>query len=164
MRCRAVNAIATAGVAMVAVAATAQPTIVAVAPSGATVPERLLRISVIFSVPQFEGLAAPATLRRADGSVVAGALIDQQLWSPDRRTVTFLLDPARVKTDLIAHDEAGPILHSGELVELRVSGKMVHRWTVVAGGCVVPDLRFLDRRGSSGGIAGATVAGISGPD
>ena len=117
----------------------AMPDIVAVAPSGPTVPARLLRISVTFATPQVGGLASPAALLRADGTIIIDALVDQQLWSPDRRTVTLLLDPGRVKSGLVARSKAGPVLRPGELVALRISDQIVHRWTVDGGGCVVPD-------------------------
>ena len=124
---------------MFADGAGAVPDIIAVAPSGATVPAQLLRISVFFVRPQFEGLGSPPALLRADGRIIAGALVDQQLWSPDRRTATLLLNPGRVKTGLIARREAGAVLRPGEIVSLRISGRIVHHWVVQPGGCVMPD-------------------------
>ena len=117
------------------------PNVVAVAPSGLTVPERLLRLSVTFvTAPQDEVLPHVALLRQ-DGSEIQGALLNQELWSPDRQTLTLLLDPGRVKTGLIAHNAAGFALRPGDLVRLQIAGKVEHQWTVTSGGCVVPDLQ-----------------------
>lgn len=139
MQRRLVLMAATAAAALIARGAGGTPNILAVAPSGSTVPARLLRISVTFATPQADGLASPPELLRADGAVIPGALLDQQLWSPDRRTLTLLLNPGRVKSGLIAHDEAGEVLRPGEIVALRIARRVVHRWTVIAGGCVTPD-------------------------
>jgi len=112
----------------------AAPPVVAVTPSGDTVPERLLRITVTFAAPS--AVAAPETaLRRDDGSVIGGALLTQPLWSPDRRKLTLLLAPGRVKTGLVAHDTQGWALAAGSGVTLWVQGAPAHHWTVVAGGC-----------------------------
>lgn len=121
---------------LVAGGAAPEPVVVAVAPSGPTVPERLLRISASFAAP-VEVLRVD--LFRSDGSVIEQALMEQVLWSPDRRVATFLLDPGRVKTGLIAHDAAGWALKPGQDVTLRIAGRTVHTWRVVPGGCVVPD-------------------------
>lgn len=116
--------------------AAAASTVIAVAPSGPTVPERLLRISVSFAAP-VGGLKA--ALFRRNGHAIEGALLDQPLWSPDRRTATLLLDPGRVKTGLIAHETAGWALKPGEAVTLRIDGRAVHDWRIRPGGCVVPN-------------------------
>ena len=137
---RLVWAVGLAALGIIAGAAAPQAQVVAVTPSGPTVPEKLLRISATFAVPQQEGLTAPVALLRDDGGAIPGALLDQPVWSPDRRTVVLLLDPGRVKTGLIVHGQAGPVLRAGERVALRMAGEIVHRWTVVAGGCAVPDL------------------------
>ena len=139
MQRRLAFAVAAALAATTAGAAAIPPEIVAVAPSGPTVPAHLLRVSVTFATRQAEWQTDPAELLRSGRTVITGALLDQQLWSPDRRTVTLLLDPGRVKDGLIAHNEAGPVLQPGEVVALRISGVVVHSWTVTAGGCVVPD-------------------------
>ena len=115
------------------------PDVLSVSPSGPTVPAGLLRLSVTFATPQADGLASPAALLRADHTAIPNALTDQQLWSPDRRALTLLLDPGRVKSGLVARAEAGPVLQPGEIVALRIAGAVVHRWRVTAGGCVVPD-------------------------
>ncbi len=116
------------------------PHVVAIAPSGSTVPERLLRISIAFATPPQDEVLQAIALVRQDASTITGALLDLELWSPDRRTLTLLLDPGRVKTGLIAHDIDGWALRPGERVALRVAGRIEHQWTVSAGGCMVPDI------------------------
>ena len=133
-------AMAAALLAMAAGGAGPVPDVTAVVPSGPTIPERLLRISVTFAAPPKAEILSSIALVRQDGGVIEGALLDQELWSPDRRTLTLLLDPGRVKTGLIAHDAAGGILHAGKRVALRVAGRPVRRWTITTSGCVVPDI------------------------
>ena len=120
--------------------AEATPNVVSVAPSGPTVAERVLRISVTFEAAPEVGEAMPAALLGPNDAVIAGALLDKKLWSPDRRTLTLLLDPARVKSGLVAREEAGPVLRQGERIGLQIAGRVIHRWMVVAGGCAAPDL------------------------
>lgn len=110
-----------------------------VAPSGPSVPEQLLRISITFANPP-QGATLPfLALQRADGSVIPDAFLDQELWSPDRRTLTVLLNPGRVKSGLLAHDSLGAVLVAGDQVALTLHGSVLCRWAVSAGGCVVPD-------------------------
>lgn len=130
---------AAALLALVTMAAAPGPVVVAVAPSGPAIPERLLRIAVTFAAPPRADVPPSIALTREDGHVIEAALLDQALWSPDRRTLSLLLDPARVKTGLIAHDAAGWALQPGERVMLQVAGRVVRRWTVAPGGCAVPD-------------------------
>jgi hypothetical protein len=116
------------------------PNIVAVTPSGLIVPERLLRISITFATPPQDEVLNTIDLVQQDGGLIEGALLDQELWSPDRRTLTLLLDPGRVKTGLIAHDIAGWALRPDDHIMLQIAGRIEHRWTVIRGGCVVPDI------------------------
>lgn len=129
-----------AGLLLALAAAAPLPRVLAVAPSGATVPERLLRLSLTFEEPP-EGAVFPlVSLRGQDGQAIEGALLDQELWSPDRRTLTLLLDPGRVKTGLLAHEQHGWALPAGQRVALWLGDMPVHRWRVRAGGCTVPDI------------------------
>jgi hypothetical protein len=105
------------------------------------VPERLLRLSVTFVTASQVDVLPQIALLRQDGSEIQGALLDQELWSPDHLTLTLLLDPGRVKTGLMAHNVAGWALRPGDRVRLQIAGKVKHQWTVTSGGCVVPDLQ-----------------------
>jgi hypothetical protein len=92
-------------------------------PTAAEVPANLLRLYVWFSAAMSEGCAAQQVrLARDDGSVVAGALLpaEHELWDAARRRLTVLLDPARIKRGLAAHQEAGYPLRAGEPFRLIV--------------------------------------------
>lgn len=119
--------------------ADASPSVVAVYPSGRVLPERVLRLSIIFAAaPGAPGVDA-IKLRLSNGAEVEGALLSDRLWSSDRRTLTLLFDPGRVKSGLIAHDVYGGPLSAGQNVALVVGGRRAHEWRVESGGCVPPN-------------------------
>jgi hypothetical protein len=92
-------------------------------PTAAEVPVNLLRFYIWFSAPMSEGCAGEQVrLARDDGSLVAGALLpaEHELWDAARRRLTVLLDPARIKRGLAAHQESGYPLRSGEPFRLIV--------------------------------------------
>jgi hypothetical protein len=92
-------------------------------PAAATVPRNLLRMYVGFSAPMSEGAAA-THLRLVDaaGATLDGALLStpHELWDADRRRLTVLLDPARIKRGLPAHRQAGYALRTGASFSLVV--------------------------------------------
>ena len=112
--------------------------VLAIYPTAAEVPRNLLRFYIWFSAPMSEGYAAQhvrlleaagddppagATLTGAmpAGAVLTGALLPgSELWSGDRRRLTVLLDPARIKRGLAPHREAGYPLRRGEPFRLVV--------------------------------------------
>ena len=103
---------------------------VSVAPSGAVVPENLLRLSVRFDAPP-QGPALPRlALIGRDGQPLPEPFLAQELWSPDGRTLTVLLHPGRVKTGLVAHEERGAILTAGDEVRLTLDGRAIQSWAV----------------------------------
>jgi hypothetical protein len=85
--------------------------VVGIDPGGTEVPRNLLRIYVRFSAPMAEGGAARhVRLESAATSLtLPDALLplDPELWDIDRRRLTVLLDPARIKRGLVPHEEAG---------------------------------------------------------
>lgn len=93
-------------------------------PTGAALPENLLRFYIYFSAPMGQGDILPAVdLLDAQGQVVDGVFLSNRfdLWSADRTRLTLLLDPGRVKTGLNAHKAMGRALVAGETYELRIS-------------------------------------------
>ena len=115
------------------------PAVVAVYPSGLVLPERDLRISIMFAAaPGASGVDA-IRLRLANGAEVEGALLSDRLWSPDRRMLTLLFDPGRVKSGLLAHDAYGAPLSVGQSVVLFIESQRAHEWRVASGGCVRPN-------------------------
>jgi hypothetical protein len=115
--------------------------LVAVYPSGASVPERLLRISLEFDRAPEVSIIDRVNLRLDDGSVLRDAFLSQELWSPDRKILTLLFAPARVKSGLIANEEFGRALKPNTNVSFFLDGSFLHRWHVTAGGCKLPDPR-----------------------
>ncbi len=110
--------------------AEAPPRVVLVEPSGSRVPASLLRLSIRFAKP-VEGAVLPRlSLRHADGATIAEPFLEQELWSPDDRTLTVLLHPGRVKTGLQARDTLGPLLVEGDDVVLALDGRPLHQWNV----------------------------------
>ncbi|MEL6919894.1 MAG: hypothetical protein AAFO77_02560 [Pseudomonadota bacterium] len=92
-------------------------------PTANVLPENLLRLYVYYPRPMAanEG-RANVRLLDADGSVIEGAFLPtrEELWSPDRRRLTLLLDPGRVKKGLIASAALGPVLIAGQAYTFEV--------------------------------------------
>ncbi len=94
-------------------------------PTAKVLPENLLRVYVYYPRP----MSADAGLQhvrllKSDGVTLAGVFLANRadLWSPDRRRLTLLLDPGRVKTGLIANENLGRALVAGESYMLEVPG------------------------------------------
>jgi hypothetical protein len=109
-------------------AATRSPTVVtAVYPSAKVLPENLLRFYIHFSAPMSRGEAYKHIhLLRSTGEVVADPFLElnEELWSPDGRRFTLLLDPGRIKRGLKPRREVGPVLEEGKSYTLCVD----ERW------------------------------------
>jgi hypothetical protein len=120
-------------------------TVLGIHPSGPVVPRNLLRTSVRFSAPMGVGWAA-THVRLVDdgGDELVGALLptEHELWDADRRRLTVLLDPARIKRGLAPHREVGYPLEVGTEVRVVVDAAFrdatgvplragaEHRWRV----------------------------------
>jgi hypothetical protein len=118
------------GAAITAASAWEAPAVEAVYPSGPTIPENILRLSIRFAMPPAHSVLPEIRLRKIGGSVIDDAFLDQELWSSDGAVLTVLFLPGRVKTALIAHDTLGRAVVAGEAVELLVSGRPVKSWNV----------------------------------
>jgi hypothetical protein len=108
------------------------PAIVGVGPSGPTLPENLLRLSLRFASAPEGPVLRRLALIGSDGQALIEPFLDQELWSPDGRLLTVLLHPGRVKTGLMAHDQLGGILAKDDVVSLTLDGKVLRRWQVLA--------------------------------
>ncbi len=119
-----------------AVAKTPETRVVAVHPSAARLPSNLLRWYVELSAPMEPG-SALAHIRLLDesGREVRGAFLalDQELWDPDRRRLTLLLDPGRVKRGVRTNLESGAPLVAGRRYRLVID----REWTDGAGAPLV---------------------------
>jgi len=90
-------------------------------PTAAVVPRNLLRFYVHFSAPMSEGFAAAEVrLVDADGDTVPAALLpsEHELWDGERRRITILLDPARIKRGVSGHRQSGYPLRTGTSIRL----------------------------------------------
>ncbi|UVO49911.1 hypothetical protein M0208_05030 [Sphingomonas sp. SUN019] len=128
--------------ALVAIPATAQPAppdAPVARPTGASIPANLLRLSIAFARPP-EGPVLPRlSLVRGDGSTIEEPFLDQELWSPDGRTLTVLMHPGRVKTGLAANESLGRALIPGDEASLIFDGRRIGGWTVVPPDIAPPD-------------------------
>ena len=97
------------------------PVVTTIYPTSDTLPENLLRFYVQFSKPMktinnLENIE----LVDEDGNVVKGAIFNNvyELWDKEQQQLTLILDPARVKTGLVAHKERGRALQAGKSFQL----------------------------------------------
>lgn len=92
-------------------------------PTAVELPANCLKLYITFSEPMSEGWATGAlTLRTREGSVIEGALLQMspELWDPERRRLTVLFEPGRVKRGLAPNLEAGPPLALGQQIVVSV--------------------------------------------
>lgn len=92
-------------------------------PTAVELPANCLKLYITFSEPMSEGWVADAlTLRTGEGSLIEGALLqmDPELWDPERRRLTVLFEPGRLKRGLVPHLEAGPPLAPGQQIVVSV--------------------------------------------
>lgn len=86
-------------------------------PSGDNVPMNLLRMYVHFSAPMRMGESSHhVRLLDDQGNRVEDVFLvvaQQELWDPERRRLTLLFDPGRIKRDLRPHEELGLPLRAG---------------------------------------------------
>ena len=106
-------------------AARTEPTteVVAIYPSGGRLVRNQLKLYLQFSAPMSEGQAARhVRLERADsGEPIEDAFVpDPELWDRERRRLTLLFDPGRLKRGLRPQLEAGYPLQEGVAVRLVV--------------------------------------------
>jgi hypothetical protein len=96
--------------------------VAAVYPSGPELPRNALRLYVHFSAPMSAGLAAThiKLLDAQDAIPIEHAFfsMEPELWDRERRRLTVLFDPARIKRGLAPHEEAGYPLRIGTLVDM----------------------------------------------
>ncbi|MDA7425688.1 hypothetical protein [Thalassococcus lentus] len=101
----------------------AAPEVVAVYPSGTTIPENTLRFYVDFAHPMQPHRAEEfISLERGDGRPDRAAFMSfkQELWNHDRTRLTLLMDPGRIKRGVATNLELGPALESGQSYTLVV--------------------------------------------
>ena len=116
-----------ARVAVPPAAATRTAVVRSIDPGGAWVPANLLRFSVTFSAEMEEGSAnGRIHLRDTNGEDIPGALFSMtpEFWDRERRRLTVLLEPGRVKRGLRPNLLAGAPLVEGSTVTLVVDPQL----------------------------------------
>lgn len=101
------------------------PEVTAIHPSGDVLPENTLRFYIHFSTPMQPHVAFDhIKLVDASGHADPAAFMrfKQELWSADRRRLTVLMDPGRIKRGVAANLELGPALVEGRRYSLVVEG------------------------------------------
>lgn len=121
-------------------AAVAQDRPPAVYPSGSSVPENLLRISLRFETAPMRSVLSDLELLD-DHGLIDGTFLNQELWSPDGKTLTVLLHPGRVKAGLHANVRLGRALNGQGDVTLRWRSVVLARWRVDGPDTSPPDPR-----------------------
>jgi hypothetical protein len=115
--------------------------ITAVYPSAERLPENVLRFYIHFSAPMSRG-EAYRHLKLIDVStkkpVHAPFLeLEEELWSPDGKRFTLLIDPGRIKRGLKPREMFGPVLVAGKSYELIVD----RDWTDAHGNALASEFR-----------------------
>ncbi len=92
-------------------------------PSSDRLPENLLKFYIHFSAP----MSARDSYRHirlldSEGREVELPFLElpQELWDPHGQRLTLLLDPGRIKRDLVPNRESGPPLRGGDTFELAI--------------------------------------------
>lgn len=101
------------------------PVVLKVFPTSDTLPENLLRMYVQFSEPMKTiGNLEKVKLMDERGEVVSGAIFNNvyELWDAEQKQLTLILDPARVKTGLVANENLGRALVVGQTYQLLIEG------------------------------------------
>lgn len=93
-------------------------------PTADVLPENILRFYVYFSQPMAEGdfLRYVKLTHVESGQDLSGVFFDNvyELWSRDRKRITLLVDPGRVKTGLEAHAQRGRAFATGQSYALTI--------------------------------------------
>ena len=101
--------------------------VIAIYPSTDELPVNHLKLYVHFSNPMSEGWTTRAVhVRRADNNDPLDGVflaMEPELWDPERRRLTLLLDPGRIKRGLVPHEEASYPLTEGVPVVLSVDAE-----------------------------------------
>ena len=101
------------------------PRVIGIYPSGDRLPENVLRFYIHFSTPMSPHKAFDhIKLVDADGHADEAAFMrfKQELWSEDRRRLTVLMDPGRIKRGVTQNVTLGPAMVEGRRYKLVVEG------------------------------------------
>jgi hypothetical protein len=104
-------------------AATAPTAVEQVYPTADRLPENELKFYVHFTAPMSRGEAYRRIhLLDADGKPIDAAFLElgEELWDPDGKRFTLLIDPGRIKRGLKPREDLGPVLEQGKTYTLLI--------------------------------------------
>ena len=97
-------------------------------PSGATLPENMLRFYIEFSAPMGRGSALEhIRLEDETGNVVVDPFlpVEAEFWNPERTRFTLFFDPGRVKRGIKPNRDLGRALVAGKKYALVIDDKWI---------------------------------------
>ncbi len=95
-------------------------------PTSDSLPENQLRFYIHFSEAMSVGEAyANIKLLDAKGKALENVFLelDEELWDPERKRLTLVLDPGRIKRGLKLREDLGPALENGKSYTLAINGR-----------------------------------------
>lgn len=125
-------------------------------PTDSQLPANLLRFYIYFSRPMTgDATLLETRMEDAMGIPIEGVFFSNRfaLWSPDRKRLTLLLDPGRVKTGLESHEALGRAFEVGESYALTIrtsepgkgdcpkTASYTKRFTIAANDTTIPNLK-----------------------
>ena len=121
--------------------------VIGIYPSADILPENLLRFYIYFNTPMKKGQSLiHIQLTDSEGNVDSRAFMEfkYELWSSDRKRLTILFDPGRIKRGVATNLELGPALQEGESYELKILGS----WQDIYGNEMIKDFtkRFMTEK------------------
>lgn len=99
------------------------PQVLGIHPSGNEIPENTLRFYIYFSTPMQPHVSSGyIKLLDASNQVDDAAFMSfkQELWSEDRKRLTLLMDPGRIKRGVAQNLELGPALEKGNAYSIQI--------------------------------------------
>ena len=112
------------------------PQVAAVHPSGPSISNHTLRISILFTAAVGADVLGHLHLLNKHGVEIQRAFLAQELWSPDRRELTLFFDPARLKVGVGKHDTLSLPLGAPSHVQLRLDAIPIKSWAVSSSNCL----------------------------
>ncbi len=103
--------------------ATAPAVVEQVYPTADRLPENVLKFYIHFSSPMSRGEAYRRVhLLDTDGKPIERAFLElgEELWDPDGKRFTLLIDPGRIKRGLKPREDLGPVLEQGKTYTLLI--------------------------------------------
>ena len=100
------------------------PKVIGIYPSGSAIPENTLRFYIYFSTPMQPHVSTRyIKLVDAAGQVDDAAFMSfkQELWSEDRKRLTLLMDPGRIKRGVAQNLAIGPALVQGKAYSILIN-------------------------------------------